>query len=174
MNSPLVFGSFVICLGLLAVPVHAYHDSHSEQYVAADAFLWEYDPEGAPAVNDLGVRLRAGELFNEFLGVEGQLATGGTDKEKRTSGDLDFLAGAYGKFILPIDRALHLYALLGFSVLGGDFSPGDDNVADLSGGFGTEMSIAPNLVINADYMRYTDTSDAIFDAISVGVVYHFH
>ncbi|TDX31073.1 outer membrane protein with beta-barrel domain [Modicisalibacter xianhensis] len=173
MKTLIVFGSSLLCFGLLATSAHAYHGIHQEKYAAADALFWEYDPEGAPAVYDLGLRLRAGALFNDFLGLEGHLAVGGADDEGRTKGDLDYLAGAYGKVMLPIDRSLHLYALLGVSMLDGNFSPGDDNAVDLSGGFGAELGIAPNLAINADYMRYTDTSDAVFDAISVGVVYHF-
>ena len=173
MRKFMMFGGALLCSGLFATTAHAYHGSHKEKYAAADAFFWEYDPEGAPAVYDLGLRLRAGEVFNDFIGLEGHLAVGGADDEGRTKGDLDYLAGAYGKLMLPIDRSLHLYALLGVTMLDGDFSPGDDNVVDLSGGFGAELSIAPNLAINADYMRYTDTSDSVFDAISVGLVYHF-
>ncbi|MDW5377916.1 outer membrane beta-barrel protein [Halomonas sp. HP20-15] len=173
MKNRVMLGSTVLCVGLFAIPAQAYHGGHSEQYFAVDVLFWEYDPEEASAVSDMGVRFRAGKLYNEFLGVEGHLATGGSDEEERSEGELDYLAGVYGKLALPIDQKLHLYALLGVSTLGGDFTPGDDNVSDLSGGFGAELGITPNLAINADYMRYADTSEAIFDSIGVGVVYHF-
>lgn len=173
MKKHVMLGIAVMCFGL-AAPVHAYHGGHGEHYFAADAFFWAYDPERAPAVSDLGIRLRAGRLYNEFLGVEGHLATGGNDVEGSSEGELDYLTGVYAKLILPVDRALHLYALLGASMLNGKFSPGDDEIYDLSGGFGAELGIAPNLAINADYMRYADTSNVIFDTISMGVVYHFN
>lgn len=161
------------CLaGCLATPALAYHGSAAEGYVGADALFWQHDPDGAYSGSSVGLRLRGGWLFSDYLGVEAQLGTGGEDHDRRGKSELDLLAGAYAKLILPIEDTFHLYALGGVAHLAGDFSTGDHETG-LSAGVGAEMGITPHLAIGADYMRYADDSDMTFDAVSFGLVYHY-
>ena len=83
--------------------------------------------------------------------------------------DLDHLAGAYAKGIIPVAPNFRLYGLAGFS----EVEISDNRESGLSYGAGAEMDIANNVSIGADYMRYLDESAYDFDAASVGLRYRF-
>lgn len=136
-----------------------------QPYVGADAMFWEIDPDTGSSRDSVGLRLNGGIQFNDYFAVETHLGTGGSDGPA----ELDSLAGIYAKGILPISQEFRIFGLLGGTEV--DFDVGDDS--DVSYGAGAEFDVAPNLAVGADYMRYLDTSEATFDAASLGVRYRF-
>ncbi|MBZ9539818.1 porin family protein [Modicisalibacter tunisiensis] len=155
-----------------ATPALAYHGVLPAGYAGLDTLFWTYDPAGGDSDSSLGLRLRGGWLANDYLGVEVQLGGGGREDDGREPSELDWLAGAYVKLMLPVSDVIHLYALGGMAHVSGTFA-GDNSETGLSGGLGAEMGIVPNLAIGADYMRYADDNDITFDAVSFGLTYHF-
>lgn len=135
--------------------------TYPQGYVGGDAMFWSLDPDSGSSSDDVGVRLRGGAQFNDFFALEGHLGTGGSD--------LDYLAGAYGKGIIPVAPEVRLYGLAGFTEVEFD----SNRESGFSYGAGAEMDVAPNLSVGADYMRYLDKSDYTFDAASVGLRYRF-
>lgn len=135
-------------------------------YLGADAMFWELDPDrGRGSADSTGLRVRGGVAFNDYFALEGHLGTGGSDDNV----ELDSLAGAYAKGILPIAPTFRLYGLAGFTEV-------DVNVDEESGfsyGGGAELDVAPNLAVGADYMRYLDESNYTFDAASIGMTFRF-
>lgn len=135
-------------------------------YMGADAMFWELDPEHGSSRESVGLRVNGGMQFNDYVALEGQLGTGGSDGYA----ELDYLAGIYAKGLLPITPQARLYGLAGASQV--EFKHGSDE-SDFSYGAGAEYDLAPNLALNADYMRYLDESAYNFDAASVGLNYRF-
>lgn len=134
-------------------------------YLGGDAMFWELDNKHASNRDSVGLRIRGGAQFNEYLGVEGHLGTGGSDGYA----ELDYMAGVYGKGILPITNQFRFYGLAGVTKV--DFDADSDS--DFSYGAGLEFDVTPQLAVGADYMRYLDESDYNFDAASVGLRYRF-
>jgi len=112
---------------------------YPQGYVGGDAMFWSLNPDRGNSRDDIGLRLRGGAQFNDYFALEGHLGTGGSDR----GADLDHLAGAYAKGIIPVAPNFRLYG------------------------------IANNVSIGADYMRYLDESAYDFDAASVGLRYRF-
>ena len=135
--------------------------TYPQGYVGGDAMFWSFDPDSGSSSDDVGLRLRGGAQFNDFFALEGHLGAGGSE--------LDYLAGAYGKGIIPIAPEVRLYGLAGFTEVELD----SDRESGFSYGAGAEVDVAPNLSVGADYMRYLDKSDYTFDAASVGLRYRF-
>lgn len=135
--------------------------TYPQGYVGGDAMFWSFDPDSGSSSDDVGLRLRGGAQFNDFFALEGHLGAGGSD--------LDYLAGAYGKGIIPVAPEVRLYGLAGFTEVELD----SDRESGFSYGAGAEVDVAPNLSVGADYMRYLDKSDYTFDAASVGLRYRF-
>ncbi|QFU00841.1 hypothetical protein FIU83_04225 [Halomonas sp. THAF5a] len=135
-------------------------------YLGGDALFWELDPDRGPGKADsTGLRLRGGVAFNDYFALEGHLGGGGSDDGV----ELDYLAGAYAKGILPITPDFRLYGLAGFTEV--DFDVDDET--GFSWGGGAEFDVAPNLALGADYVRYLDESNYTFDAASVGMTFRF-
>lgn len=136
-------------------------------YVGADVMFWELDQDGLrDDLDSVGLRLRGGVEFNDYLALEGHLGTGGSDGPA----NLDYLAGGYVKGMLPITRTFKLYGMVGGTEV--EFNR-DDSEADFSYGAGASYAVTSNLTIGADYMHYLDKSDIDFEAVSVGVHYRF-
>lgn len=135
-------------------------------YIGADAMFWELDPDHGSSRDSVGLRVNGGMQFNDYVALEGQLGTGGSDGYA----ELDYLAGIYAKGILPITQQARLYGLAGATKVDLDHAGSE---SDFSYGAGAEFDIAPQLALSADYMRYLDTSDYNFDAASVGLNYRF-
>lgn len=141
-------------------------NGYPQAYLGADAMFWSLDPDRGSSRDDVGLRLRGGAQFNDYFGIEGHLGTGGSDG----GAELDYVAGAYAKGIIPIAPEVRLYGLAGFTEV--EFDRGDSE-SDFSYGAGAEMDVARNLSLSADYMRYLDKSAYSFDAASVGLRYRF-
>lgn len=135
-------------------------------YIGADAMFWELDPDHGSSRDSVGLRVNGGMQFNDYVALEGQLGTGGSDGYA----ELDYLAGIYAKGILPITQQARLYGLAGGTKVKAEHVSSE---SDFSYGAGAEFDIAPQLALSADYMRYLDTSDYNFDAASVGLNYRF-
>lgn len=150
---------------------------YPQSYAGGDVMFWELNPDSGPSADSLGLRLRGGAQLHDYFAVEGHLGTGGSDTNQGLETDLDYIAGAYAKGILPVGTEFRLYGLAGFTEVKGTFSvgpfSGDERESGFSYGAGAEFDIIPNLAVGADYMRYLDKSDFTFDAASVGVVYRF-
>lgn len=138
---------------------------YPQGYVGGDAMFWSLDPDRGSSRDDVGLRVRGGAQFNDYFALEGHLGTGGSDD----GAELDYLAGAYAKGIIPVAPEVRLYGLAGFS----EVEISDDRESGFSYGAGAEMDVAPNLSVGADYMRYLDKSAYTFDAASVGLRYRF-
>lgn len=138
---------------------------YPQGYVGGDAMFWSLDPDRGSSRDDVGLRLRGGAQFNDYFALEGHLGTGGSDD----GAELDYLAGAYAKGIIPVAPEVRLYGLAGFS----EVEISDDRESGFSYGAGAEMDITPNLSAGADYMRYLDKSAYTFDAASIGLRYRF-
>lgn len=138
---------------------------YPQGYVGGDAMFWSLDPDRGSSRDDVGLRVRGGAQFNDYFALEGHLGTGGSDG----GAELDYLAGAYAKGIIPVAPEVRLYGLAGFS----EVEISDDRESGFSYGAGAEMDVAPNLSVGADYMRYLDKSAYTFDAASVGLRYRF-
>lgn len=134
-------------------------------YLGGDVMFWELDPDRRSNLDSTGLRLRGGVAFNDYFGLEGHLGTGGSDGPA----ELDYLAGAYAKGVLPIAPEFRLYGLAGFTEV--DFDADDES--GFSYGAGAEFDMTTNLAVGADYMRYLDESNYTFDAASVGVTFRF-
>ncbi|CAM3557738.1 porin family protein [Halomonas lysinitropha] len=134
-------------------------------YLGGDVLFWELDQDSGRDFDSTGLRLRGGVAFNDYFALEGHLGTGGSDGNV----ELDYLAGAYAKGIVPIAPEFRLYGLAGFTEV--DMDVGDES--GFSYGAGAEFDVAPNLAVGADYMRYLDESNYTFDAASVGVTFRF-
>lgn len=134
-------------------------------YLGGDALFWEQDNDNGDDADAIGLRVRGGVAFNDYLALEGHLGTGGSDGDV----ELDYLAGAYAKGILPVAPEFRLYGLAGFTEVDADV----DTESGFSYGAGAEYDVAPNLAVGADYMRYLDESNSTFDAASVGVTFRF-
>ena len=83
---------------------------YPQGYVGGDAMFWSLDPDRGSSRDDVGLRLRGGAQFNDYFALEGHLGTGGSDR----GADLDHLAGAYAKGIIPVAPNFRLYGLAGF------------------------------------------------------------
>lgn len=146
---------------------------YPQWYVGGDAMFWELDPDGGDSADSVGLRVRGGAQFNDYFAVEGHLGTGGSDSSRGRDVDLDYLAGAYAKGILPLARGVRLYGLAGFTEVDLSSGPFSDSESDFSYGVGGEFDLTPNLAVGADYMRYLDEDRFTFDAASVGATYRF-
>ncbi|XKE44371.1 porin family protein [Halomonas organivorans] len=135
-------------------------------YIGGDALFWELDPDGPGNFDSTGLRLRAGVAFNDYFALEGHLGTGGSDGPV----DLDYLAGGYAKGMLPITPQFKIFGLLGATEVEFD---GADSESDISYGGGASYAIAPNVSLDADWMRYLEESNYDFDAVSLGATFHF-
>ncbi|SFU41799.1 porin family protein [Halomonas korlensis] len=158
--------SALFVTGVMASTAQAQQAVILEPYVGGDALFWELDDDQGGKRDSVGLRLNGGVQFNDYFAVEGHLGAGGSDG----SADLDSLAGAYAKGILPVSREFRLYGLLGATEV--DVSRGGSE-SDVSYGGGAEFDLTPNLALGADYMRYLDKSDYTFDATSVGLKFRF-
>ncbi|WP_422102514.1 porin family protein [Vreelandella sp.] len=138
---------------------------YPQGYVGGDAMFWSLNPDRGSSRDDVGLRLRGGAQFNDYFAVEGHLGTGGSDR----GADLDHLAGAYAKGIIPIAPEVRLYGLAGFT----EVEISNDRESGFSYGAGAEVDIAPNVSVGADYMRYLDKTAYDFDAASIGLRYRF-
>ncbi|MGM0832876.1 porin family protein [Halomonas qinghailakensis] len=138
---------------------------YPQGYVGGDAMFWSLNPERGSSRDDVGLRLRGGAQFNDYFALEAHLGSGGSDG----GAELDHVAGAYAKGIVPIAPEVRLYGLAGFT----EVDINNDRETGFSYGAGAEMDIAPNVSVGADYMRYLDKSAYDFDAASVGLKYRF-
>ncbi|WP_083001735.1 porin family protein [Halomonas sp. GT] len=138
---------------------------YPQGYVGGDAMFWSLNPERGSSRDDVGLRLRGGAQFNDYFALEGHLGTGGSDR----GAELDHVAGAYAKGIVPIAPEVRLYGLAGFT----EVDINNDRETGFSYGAGAEMDISSNVSVGADYMRYLDKSAYDFDAASVGLKYRF-
>ncbi|HSH48814.1 MAG TPA: porin family protein [Halomonas sp.] len=149
----------------MATAAQAQQVNSPQFYVGGDAMFWELDNKRGSDRDSVGLRVRGGAQFNDYLALEGHLGTGGSDG----SAELDYLVGAYGKGILPVTDQFRFYGLAGITEVDYDM----DRESDFSYGAGLEFAVTPQLSVGADYMRYLDKSDYNFNAASVGMRYRF-
>ena len=138
---------------------------YPQGYVGGDAMFWSLNPERGSSRDDVGLRLRGGAQFNDYFALEGHLGTGGSDG----GAELNHVACAYAKGIVPIAPEVRLYGLAGFT----EVDINNYRETGFSYGAGAEMDISSNVSVGADYMRYLDKSAYDFDAASIGLKYRF-
>lgn len=155
----------LLAAGALASTAQAQQLLYPQMYVGGDAMFWQLNPKRGSDRDSVGLRLRGGAQFNDYIALEGHLGGGGSDGGV----ELDSLVGAYAKGILPVANEVRLYALVGATEV--DFDV--DTESGFSYGAGAEFDLTPQLAVGADYMRYLDKSNFDFDAASVGLSYRF-
>ena len=154
-----------LLVGAGAFAASAQAQQSPQAYVGGDAMFWSLNPDRGSSRDSIGLRLRGGAQFNDFFALEGHLGTGGSDG----GAELDHVAGAYAKGIIPMAPDVRLYGLAGFT----EVDINSDRETGFSYGAGAEMDLSPNISVGADYMRYLDKTAYDFDAASVGMKYRF-
>ncbi|MGS2742124.1 porin family protein [Halomonas sp. LS-001] len=154
-----------LLVGAGAFAASAQAQQSPQTYVGGDAMFWSLNPDRGSSRDSVGLRLRGGAQFNDFFALEGHLGTGGSDG----GAELDHVAGAYAKGIIPMAPDVRLYGLAGFT----EVDINSDRETGFSYGAGAEMDLSPNISVGADYMRYLDKTAYDFGAASVGMKYRF-
>jgi len=150
-------------------------------YVGLDTFNWTYRESGIPNYSATGVRGRLGVDITENIGIEGMIATGGSDTQAISGTnvkiDLNSMHGVYGKFMLPLGNSGDIYFRAGYAYVDGSAASSSVSIRasidDFSWGGGVEFAMSDNLLLDIDYMVYLDEPTYDFTAIGAGIKYTF-
>lgn len=147
--------------------VNVYQQAYT--YAAIDMMNWTYTStttaaaEGdadatttSSSVSGNSTRLTFGQRFEEFVAAEAQLALG--------EGEHEYTVGVYARGALPMGR-LQIKGLLGLSASQFDNAGSVESDTSLSFGGGAELTFWRDWYLNADYMSYGSS----FDAINIGI-----
>ncbi len=123
------------------------------------------------------VRLRAGSVLAQYIGVEAHIAFGTGEDSGTINGSPYTLESplSYGVFLrpqLPLGP-LTIYGLAGYSYVELKYSSTvgtpTDSITDASFGGGLQIDLGQSWGVNADYIQYVKG----FSAVSAGVLYRF-
>ncbi len=170
--------ALAMALGLSAVAVAAPAESQDRFYLGMDAMNWSYDEEAGRDFSSLGVRGRLGIRLNPTFSFEAHLGGTGTDRSGSERRELDFLYAGLIRGDLGITRYTSLYGVMGAAGIEMSGRDADDNSVSVresgvSLGIGLDFNLSPGASLNIDYMRYIDSSDIDFSAISAGARWTF-
>lgn len=129
---------------------------YQQAYTYAGIDMMSYSYSGTSSDSGSSTRLTFGQRFEEFVSAETQLALG--------AGAHEYSVGVYARGALPLGR-LQVKALIGVAASQFDNAGTVDNVKSISYGGGAELTIWRDWYLNADYMSY----DSTLDAINIGV-----
>ena len=172
----------ILCLFTLPLTGHADNGNNGNAgsqpdevaYAGLDLLFWEEDNSDA---SDQGFRGRVGYRMAPYFYTEIHLGGGGSDAGL----ELDFLYSAFFRGTFPVHEHLRLSAMVGLSQglfsqdSGGVLFGGSSSSTEtgFSYGAGVLVPIGEHLAINADYIRYLDTSEIELDAAGAGIVWRF-
>jgi len=123
--------------------------------------------------------LKGGYSFHKNFAIEASVGMGITNDQKDVTGyenakvNLDYLASAHLKTILPMSKKLDVNLLLGVSYIG--LSTKSDNFSNdgaddsISYGMGFDYEITENISVEANAMHYFDN----IRAVELGLIYKF-
>lgn len=165
-------------LGLAAAVAATPAASEDRFYLGMDAMNWAYDEDAGRDFSALGVRGRLGVRLSPMFSLETHLAGTGTDRSGDERRELDFLYAALIRGDLGITRYTSLYGVMGAAGIEMSGRDADDNSVSVresgvSLGIGLDFNISPGASLNVDYIRYVDSSDLDFSAISAGARWTF-
>lgn len=139
---------------------------------------------GDVGVNDLSENFnpttligRVGRYFNDHYAVEGRIAFPLRDDQKTTAGGdasigLFGLLGVYGAAHLNLGKRFSFYGIAGLSLVAGEIESAalkkSDSDFGLSYGVGADIGLG-SIILNIEYISYTDDSNFDFDALGLGV-----
>ena len=182
----------------LGAPAHA-----QQAYFGGNLVLMKYDTASLdPAMDAIGLNGKVGlsdkrGIFRGELrlgvieGEEDVTVVDGSDEFAATLEASGTLIGAYALVGMPAESTVRPYAFLGYSLTdwtetlclavgsGRICAEIDDDVNDISFGFGVDFDLGNDLIINAEYGFYVDKSDVFegdgleVDGLSIGVSWLF-
>ena len=189
--------SVLLTVSLLGSPAHA-----QQAYFGGNFALMNYDTATLNPSIDLnsvygragfsdkrGIfrgELRLGFITGEEDGiVEALVMDGSSDEINATLEVSGTLLGFYALVGMPAESTVRPYAFLGYSLTdwtetcnaaaGGTCYEFEDDVNDISFGFGVDLDLGNDLIINAEYGFYVNTSDFFdgdsleLDGLSIGI-----
>ena len=185
----------LLALTLLIVPfLQSPAHAHPHQYYGGGLQAFDHEERGG----EFGLNAAYGRFgFAEFekRGIfQGEIRLGGgvgSDEDMLTTGDGPTLAevklqGLFGAYILaslPMSAAFRPYALLGYSLMRANArscsmtadlagiifcAEEDDNITDVSFGFGADLRITRHWRVNVEYANYVDQDTAKINGLSIG------
>lgn len=135
-------------------------------YAGVYHFDWKVQYRLVPELDESGYRLQGGYMFNDYIGVELQAASGGEhvyETNPEDSAELDNMIGVFGRINLPVYPGwVNLFGLFGYSQVEIDVKSHDglpENIVtkedSFSLGAGVEVALwAERLYVSADYIEY--------------------
>ena len=186
-----LFGAAAVAALLIATPTVA-QDFTNQAYLNLGFTNFALSEVGDEDVGDADFNLgaitgRAGARFNNYFGVEGELAVGVRDQEEGSgvnsvSTKLNYEAAAFVVGYLPVSPNGELFARAGVGTtelevefgtgLGGESVSGSESVLGL--GVGGQYFFDGVNGIRGDYTRYTGDDDSFdFDAFGLSYVRKF-
>lgn len=165
--------ALALALGLTAAAAAAPAESQDRFYLGMDAMNWSYDEDAGRDFSSLGVRGRLGVRLNPMFSIEAHLGGTGTDRSGDERRELDFLYAGLVRGDIGITRYTSVYGVMGAAGIEMSGRDANDNSVSIretgvSLGIGLDFSISQGASLNVDYMRYIDSSDLDFSAISAG------
>lgn len=159
-------------------------------YLGGGITHWNYSQDNLDDFKDIGASLRVGTNFNEYLGLEGHLTTGGDDSQSvytpygsaNVKVELDMIASVFLKGKIPFNNQFRGYVLGGMSYLdatakansGYSYASESADDTNLAGGIGAEFDVTNNFTIGGDFIRHSfGESDYDADTASLVGTYHF-
>lgn len=155
-------------------------------YLGGGITHWNYSQDNLDDFKDVGVSLRVGTNFNEYLGLEGHLTTGGDDSQSlygtNVKAELDMIASVFLKGKIPFTNQFRGYVLGGMSYLDAtvkansrySYASQSADDTNLAGGIGAEFDVTNNFTIGGDFIRHSiGESDYDADTVSLVGTYHF-
>ena len=190
--------SVLLITPFLGAPAHA-----QQAYFGGNLALMNYDTASLdPSMDAIGLNGKVGlsdkrGIFRGELrlgvieGEEDVTVVDGSDEFPATLEASGTLIGAYALVGMPAESTVRPYVFLGYSLTDWTetlcFAAGsgrlcaeiDDDVNDISFGFGVDFELGNDLIINAEYGFYVDKSDVFeddtleVDGLSIGVSWPF-
>lgn len=160
-------------------------------YLGGGITHWNYSQDNLDDFKDIGASLRVGTNFNEYLGLEGHLTTGGDDSQTVYARDyygniisgeakleLDMIASVFLKGKIPFTDRFRGYALGGISYLDATAKSSYASISaddtNLAGGIGAEFDVTNNFTIGGDFIRHS-FGESYYDVDTASLIgtYHF-
>jgi hypothetical protein len=150
------------------------------RYLGAMVSSPQYKEDDAnTGFRSVGLLVRGGMEFNEFLAVEGQLGLFGEDIIGDRDYQIEYLASIYARGNLPlIDKRIRIYALGGVTRFSGNV-PGFADVNDTAIGYGLGLELYGDKrnALTLEWLRYAvgdiHNVDYKLESASLGFVHRF-
>jgi opacity protein-like surface antigen len=152
-------------------------------YGALSYFDWSVDQSGLSKIESETVRATGGYMFNETFGIEGHVATGGSDElvlpasggPQDAEAELNKMVAGFAKLNLPLlNHRANVFALAGYAFgkvdILAETTASSVNENSFSWGAGADVALIPNrLYLTADYIEYISRTGTDASAASIGL-----